>query len=143
MIMMRKPMKALVATGALALATVSCAGAVLATATPASADVLVNYDGGTIHLGQSMRVGVFLPAVQRRPERLLGRRMERLSAQVDFHPQRLRVSHRLEDVVGQAAEARQVSHGLQRRRHQGNVLHRSEVGSITPEMGFLSRGPQQ
>jgi 2-methylaconitate cis-trans-isomerase PrpF len=41
MIMMRKPMKALVATGALALATASGAGAVLATATPASADVLV------------------------------------------------------------------------------------------------------
>jgi hypothetical protein len=59
MIMMRKPMKALVATGALALATVSGAGAVLATATPASADVLVNYDGGTIHLWQSMRVGVW------------------------------------------------------------------------------------
>jgi hypothetical protein len=59
MIMMRKPMRALVATGALTLATVSGAGAVLATATPASADVLVNYDGGTIHLGQSMRVGVW------------------------------------------------------------------------------------
>jgi hypothetical protein len=34
-------------------------GAVLAPATPASADVLVNYDGGTIHLGQSLQVGVW------------------------------------------------------------------------------------
>jgi hypothetical protein len=35
------------------------AGAVLAPATPASAVVLVGYDGGTIHLGQSLQVGVW------------------------------------------------------------------------------------
>jgi hypothetical protein len=59
MITMRTSMKTLVVTGALALATVSGAGAVLATATPASADVLVNDDSGTIHLGHSMQVGVW------------------------------------------------------------------------------------
>ena len=35
------------------------AGVVLAPAPPASAVVLVNYDGGTIHLGQSLQVGVW------------------------------------------------------------------------------------
>jgi len=34
------------------------AGALLAPATPASAAVLVNDDTGTIHLGQSLQVGV-------------------------------------------------------------------------------------
>lgn len=51
--------KARLCGGALALATALGAGATLVTAAPASADVLLNYDGGTIHLGQSMQVGVW------------------------------------------------------------------------------------
>jgi hypothetical protein len=38
---------------------IGSAGAMLAPATPASAAVLVNYDGGTIRLGQSLQVGVW------------------------------------------------------------------------------------
>ena len=38
------------------------AGAIaLTSAGAARADVLVNYDGGTIHLGQSMQLGVAVP----------------------------------------------------------------------------------
>jgi hypothetical protein len=48
-----------VLAGAASVLAIGCAGAVLAAATPASADVLVNYDGGTIRLGQFLRVGVW------------------------------------------------------------------------------------
>ncbi len=52
--------KRTLAAAAITLAAVSGAGtAAVMTAAPASADVLVNYDGGTIHLGQSLDVGVW------------------------------------------------------------------------------------
>ncbi len=54
-----RSVKAIVTTGALALAALAGAGAVFASATPASAAVLVNYDGGAIHLGQSLQAGVW------------------------------------------------------------------------------------
>ena len=50
-------MKTLVATTVLALTAATGAGAAIATAAPASAEVLVNYDGGSIYLGQSLKVG--------------------------------------------------------------------------------------
>jgi hypothetical protein len=52
-------MKTLVATTLLALTAATGAGAAIATAAPASAEVLVNYDGGTISLGHSLDVGVW------------------------------------------------------------------------------------
>ncbi len=48
-----------VLVGTASVLVIGGAGAVLAPATPASAVVLVNYDGGTIHLGQSLQVGVW------------------------------------------------------------------------------------
>ena len=46
------------------------AGAItLASAGVAGADVLVNYDGGTIHLGQSLQVGVWYQAFSGGPAR--------------------------------------------------------------------------
>ncbi len=58
-ITMRRSIKTLVATTVLALTAATGAGAAIATAAPASAQVLISYDGGTIHLGQSMQVGVW------------------------------------------------------------------------------------
>jgi hypothetical protein len=52
-------MKTVIAAAALVLAALSGAGAVAATAGPASAEVLVNADSGAIHLGQSMEAGVW------------------------------------------------------------------------------------
>jgi hypothetical protein len=49
-------MKKLIITSALALTT---ALGLAATATPAKADILVNYDGGTITLGQTLDGGVW------------------------------------------------------------------------------------
>jgi hypothetical protein len=43
----------------LAIALALAVALAIGTAGAAKADVLVNYDGGTIHLGQSLRVGVF------------------------------------------------------------------------------------
>jgi hypothetical protein len=48
-----------VLAGTATVLVIGGAGAVLAPATPASAVVLVGYDGGTIHLGQSLQVGVW------------------------------------------------------------------------------------
>jgi hypothetical protein len=48
-----------VLVGTASVLVIGGAGAVLAPATPASAVVLVGYDGGTIHLGQSLQVGVW------------------------------------------------------------------------------------
>jgi hypothetical protein len=45
--------------GTASVLVIGSAGVMLAPAVPASADVLVNYDGGTIHLGQSVQVGVW------------------------------------------------------------------------------------
>jgi hypothetical protein len=45
--------------GSASVLAIGSAGAMLAPAPPASAGVLVNYDGGTIHLGQSLQVGVW------------------------------------------------------------------------------------
>ena len=56
---MRRSIKTLVTTTVLALTAATGAGAAIATAAPASAQVLISYDGGTIHLGQSMQVGVW------------------------------------------------------------------------------------
>jgi hypothetical protein len=53
----RGPAKTL--AGIAGVLVIGGATAVLAPATPASADVLVNYDGGTIQLGQSVQVGVW------------------------------------------------------------------------------------
>jgi hypothetical protein len=48
-----------VLAGAATVLVIGGAGAMLAPATPASADVLINDDSGTIHLGQSLQVGVW------------------------------------------------------------------------------------
>jgi hypothetical protein len=48
-----------VLVGTASVLVIGGAGAVLAPATPASAVVLIGYDGGTIHLGQSLQVGVW------------------------------------------------------------------------------------
>jgi hypothetical protein len=48
-----------VLAGTATVLVIGGAGAVLAPATPASADVLINDDSGTIHLGQSLQVGVW------------------------------------------------------------------------------------
>ncbi len=55
-----KRINKIIATGA--LATTAALGTGMALAPAASADVLVNYDGGTIHLGQDMKVGVWYQA---------------------------------------------------------------------------------
>ncbi|HUK67209.1 MAG TPA: hypothetical protein VLW50_00385 [Streptosporangiaceae bacterium] len=55
-----KRINKIIASGA--LATTAALGAGMALAPAASADVLVNYDGGTIHLGQDMKVGVWYQA---------------------------------------------------------------------------------
>ena len=52
-----KRINKIIATGA--LAATAALGTGMALAPAASADVLVNYDGGTVHLGQDMRVGVW------------------------------------------------------------------------------------
>ncbi len=52
-----KRINKIIATGALAATATLGTGMALAPA--ASADVLVNSDGGTIHLGQDMKVGVW------------------------------------------------------------------------------------
>ena len=52
-------MRLIFAAAALMLTVLSGAGAVIATAAPASAEVLFNDDAGTIRLGQSMEVGVW------------------------------------------------------------------------------------
>lgn len=52
-------MKAVIAAAALALAALPGAGAAIATAAPASAEVLINVMPVSIHLGQSMEVGVW------------------------------------------------------------------------------------
>ena len=52
-------MRAVIGAVMLALTVLSAAGAAIVTAAPASAAVLVNADSGTIHLGQSLQVGVF------------------------------------------------------------------------------------
>jgi len=52
-------MKAVIAAAALVLAALSGAGAVAATAAPASAEVLINAMPDSIHLGQFMEVGVW------------------------------------------------------------------------------------
>jgi hypothetical protein len=51
--------KARLLAGTAGVAVIAGAVAVLAPATPASAAVLVNYDGGTIQLGQSVQLGVW------------------------------------------------------------------------------------
>jgi hypothetical protein len=56
---MRRSIKTLVATTVLALTAATGAGAAIATAAPASAEVLVSYDAGTIRLGHSLEVGVW------------------------------------------------------------------------------------
>jgi hypothetical protein len=48
-----------VLAGTATVLVIGGAGAMLAPATPASADVLINDDSGTIHLGQSLQVGVW------------------------------------------------------------------------------------
>jgi hypothetical protein len=48
-----------VLAGAATVLVIGGAGAMLAPATPAAADVLINDDSGTIHLGQSLQVGVW------------------------------------------------------------------------------------
>ena len=82
------------------------AGAVLAPATPAVAVVLVNYDGGTIHLGQSLQVGVWYQQFsggprQRRSAALTGFE-DRGAHQV---PRRLRVDSTAATAPGPAATA--------------------------------------
>ena len=52
-------MRLIFAAAALMLTVLSGAGAVVATAAPASAEVLFNDDAGTIRLGQYMEVGVW------------------------------------------------------------------------------------
>jgi len=52
-----KRISKIIATGA--FAATAALGTGMALAPAASADVLVNYDGGTIHLGQDMTVGVW------------------------------------------------------------------------------------
>jgi hypothetical protein len=57
-----RSVKARIAAAALMLAAMAGAGTVLtaaASAPSASADVLINYDGGTISLGHSLDVGVW------------------------------------------------------------------------------------
>jgi hypothetical protein len=52
--------KKIIAATALALTAASGVGAAIATAaSPASADVLVNYDGGSISLGRHLMLGVW------------------------------------------------------------------------------------
>ena len=48
-------------------ATILAGAIALASAGAAGADVLVNYDGGTIHLGQSLQVGVWYQAFSGHP----------------------------------------------------------------------------
>ena len=52
--------KKIIAATAIALTAASGVGAAIATtASPASADVLVNYDGGSISLGRHLQLGVW------------------------------------------------------------------------------------
>ena len=118
-----------VLVGSASVLAIGGAGAVLAPATPASAVVLVNYDGGPIHLGQSLQVGVWYQQFSGGPtgywagvwsvpaHKWIFSRSGHASAS----------GWRMWPV--KPPKRGEYHNRLQRRRHQGHVLHRSEVGS--------------